>query len=101
MSAVKRLGKLVDESGVLDIVSKGDIVAVKTHFGDRGTTRTLRSVFIRTVVEKVIEAGGRPFVTETTGLGMLRPRCTAVGRINIAEENGYTHQTLKAPIIIR
>ncbi len=55
LSAVKRLGKLVDESGVLDIVSKGDIVAVKTHFGDRGTTRTLRSVFIRTVVEKVIK----------------------------------------------
>lgn len=100
LSAVRKLEKLIDESGVLDVVSKGDVVAVKTHFGDRGTTRTLRSVFIRTVVEKVIEAGGRPFVTETTGLGMLRPRCTAVGRINIAEENGYTHQTLKAPIII-
>jgi len=100
LSAVKKLGKLIDESGILDIFSKGDIVAVKTHFGDRGTTRTLRSVFIRAVVEKVIEAGGKPFVTETTGLGMLRARCTAVGRINIAEENGYTPQTLKAPIII-
>jgi len=30
---VRKLGKLIDESGVLDIVSKGDIVAVKTHFG--------------------------------------------------------------------
>lgn len=100
LSAVKKLQKLIEESGILDIFSRGDVVAVKAHFGDRGTTRTLRSVFIRAVVEKIAEAGGRPFVTETTGLGMVRPRCTAIGRINIAEENGYTHQTLKAPIII-
>lgn len=100
LSMVNKLKRLIEESGVLDIVSKGDVVAVKTHFGDRGTTKTLRSVFIRTVVEKVREAGGKPFVTETTGLGMIRPRCTATGRLEVAEENGYTQQTLKAPIII-
>ncbi|MDI9641922.1 MAG: DUF362 domain-containing protein [Archaeoglobales archaeon] len=100
LSLVSKLKKLIDESGILEDVQKGDIVAVKTHFGDRGTTKTLRSVYIRAVVEKVIEAGGRPFVTETTGLGMIRPRCTAIGRLEIAEENGYTQQTLKAPIII-
>ncbi|MEM2727205.1 MAG: DUF362 domain-containing protein [Archaeoglobaceae archaeon] len=100
LSLVSKLKKLIDESRILEDVQKGDIVAVKTHFGDRGTTKTLRSVYIRAVVEKVIEAGGRPFVTETTGLGMIRPRCTAIGRLEIAEENGYTQQTLKAPIII-
>ncbi|TDA28948.1 MAG: [Fe-S]-binding protein [Archaeoglobi archaeon] len=100
LSLVSKLRNLIDESGILDDIQKGDIVAVKTHFGDRGTTKTLRSVYVRAVVEKVIEAGGRPFVTETTGLGMTRPRCTAIGRLEIAEENGYTQQTLKAPIII-
>lgn len=100
LSLVNKLRRLIDESGILDEIEKGDLVAVKTHFGDRGTTKTLRSVYIRTVVEKVIEAGGKPFVTETTGLGMIRPRCTALGRLEIAEENGYTQQTLKAPIII-
>ncbi|MCS7144273.1 MAG: DUF362 domain-containing protein [Archaeoglobaceae archaeon] len=100
LSLVSKLRKLIDESGILDKIQKGDIVAVKTHFGDRGTTKTLRSVYIRAVVEKVIEAGGRPFVTETTGLGMIRARSTAIGRLEIAEENGYTSQTLKAPIII-
>ncbi len=100
LSMVRKLEKLIDESGVLDVVSKGDLVAVKTHFGDRGTTKTIRSVFIRSVVEKVREIGGRPFVTETTGLGLTRLRSTAFGRLEIAEENGYTQQTVRAPIII-
>lgn len=100
LSLVSKLKRLIDESGILQEIQKGDLVAVKTHFGDRGTTKTLRSVFVRAVVEKVVERGGRPFVTETTGLGMIRPRSTAIGRLEIAEENGYTQQTLKAPIII-
>lgn len=68
LSMVSKLERLIEEGGVLDTVSKGDVVAVKTHFGiDIGTTKTLRSVFIRAVVEKVIEAGGKPFVIETPG----------------------------------
>ncbi|MCS7121268.1 MAG: DUF362 domain-containing protein [Archaeoglobaceae archaeon] len=100
LSAVNKLKRLLDSSGILDSILPGDLVAVKTHFGDLGTTRTLRSVFIRTVVEKIKEVGGKPFVTETTGLGLTRPRCTAIGRLLIAETNGYTQQTLAAPIVI-
>jgi uncharacterized Fe-S center protein len=44
--------------------------------------------------------GGEPFVTETTGLGMLREQCFAIGKIKAAEASGYTSQTLSAPIII-
>ncbi|MEM0022048.1 MAG: DUF362 domain-containing protein [Archaeoglobaceae archaeon] len=100
LSLVSKLKRLIDESSVLDNISPGDVVAVKTHFGERGTTKTLRSTFIRTVVEKLLEIGAKPFVTETTGLGLTRLRSSAIGRLQIAEENGYTHQTLKAPIII-
>ncbi|MCX8172631.1 MAG: DUF362 domain-containing protein, partial [Archaeoglobaceae archaeon] len=100
LSLVNKLRRLVDESGVLEDIQRGDLVAVKTHFGDRGTTKSLRSIYVRAVVEGVIERGGKPFVTETTGLGMTRPRCTAIGRLEIAEENGYTQQTVKAPIVI-
>ncbi len=95
-----KLQKLIDESGIFQNISKGDVVAVKTHFGDHGTTKTLRSLFLRKIVEKIKEYGGKPFVTETTGLGMINDRSTAVGRLLIAEENGYTPQTVAAPIII-
>lgn len=100
LSLVSKLKNLIDESSVFENINPGDIVAVKTHFGERGTTKTLRPSFIRAVVEKLLELRAKPFVTETTGLGLTRLRSSAIGRIMIAEENGYTHQTLKAPIII-
>ncbi len=100
LSLVSKLRFLINKSGVFDFIEKNDIVAVKTHFGDRGTTKTLRSVYIRTIVKEIEKRGGRPFVTETTGLGLTRDRATALGRIDIAEENGYTSQTVGAPIII-
>lgn len=70
LSLVSKLEKLIDKSNILDFISTGDIVALKTHFGERGTTKTLRSVFIRKIAEKIKEKGGRVFVTETTGLGV-------------------------------
>ena len=99
-SLVYKLDRLIDESGILDGISSGDLVAIKTHFGDFGTTKTLRSVFLRKIAEKIKERGGKPFVTETTGLGMTKDRSFATGRLTIAEENGYTQQTLAAPVII-
>ncbi len=99
-SLLFRLEKLIDESGILDNISSGDIVAVKTHFGDLGTTKMIRSVFIRKIVEKVKERTKKVYVTETTGLGLTKERNTAIGRIRIAEENGFTSQTVGAPIII-
>ena len=100
LSLVAKLKKLIEETPVLEKINSGDIVAIKTHFGERGTTKTLRPTFIRAVVEKLLELGAKPFVTETTGLGLTRLRASAIGRMQIAEENGYTHQTLRAPIII-
>ncbi|MEM2924431.1 MAG: DUF362 domain-containing protein [Methanocellales archaeon] len=100
LSLVSKLERLITKSQVLDIVEKGDMVALKTHFGDRGNTKMLRSIFIRKVAEMVRERGAMPFVTETTGLGMIRDRNYATGRIQIAMENGYTYETLSAPIII-
>ena len=90
LSLVSKLERLIENSNLFDFISSGDV----------GTTKTLRSVFIRKIVETLKKIGARVFVTETTGLGMVRKRCTALGRLLIAEENGYTSQTVGAPIII-
>jgi len=100
LSTTYQLKKLIGESGVLDGIREGDKVALKVHFGIRGTTRTLRSVFMRTVAEETRKRGGIPFFTETCGLGMGNDRNHAPGRIRIATENGYTTETLGAPIVI-
>ena len=100
LSAVSKFEKLVRETNLFDFIEKGDKVAVKIHFGLSGTTRVLRPVFVRKAVELIKDQGGRPFVTETTGLGLLYDKSHAIGRLMIAEENGFTQQTCQAPIIV-
>lgn len=100
LSLTRKLERLIDESGTLDFIDKGDLVAVKTHFGERGATKYLRPVYVRKIVDAVRERGGKPFVTESTGLGMVKNRSTVVGRLITAEENGFTQQTVNAPIVV-
>ncbi len=80
-------------------VKKGDIVAVKIHTGEYGNTTYVRPVLVRTVVDLVIEAGGIPFVAETTTLykGM---KLNAANLIKGAAMNGFTHASVNAPIIV-
>lgn len=100
LSAVSRFEKMILSSGLFDSIEKGDKVAVKIHFGLSGTTRILRPAFVRKAVQLIKKKGGRPFVTETCGLGLLYDKSHAIGRLMIAEENGFTQQTCQAPIII-
>lgn len=80
-------------------VRKGDIVAIKIHPGEYGNTTHIRPVIVRTVVDLVIEAGGIPFVTDTTTLyrGM---KLNAADLIKGAAMNGFTHASMNAPIIV-
>ncbi len=98
-SLVNKLAKLVQKSGVFNIVEKGDHVAVKMHWGTFSTTRTIRSIFIRKVVELLNEKGAYVFLTESAGLGMLNPRCYGIGRLKAAQIAGYTFETCLAPLI--
>jgi len=102
---VLKLDRLLGESGIMDVFSKGETIAVKIHMGHKLCTRYLRPHFIRIIVDKIKEAGGMPFVTDTTGLGLtLHPtssqRCNAKYYLNMAVEHGFTPETINAPIII-
>lgn len=99
-SLERRLAQLFDSSGSADVISHGDLVAVKIHFGEPGNHRLVRPQHIRKIVEKVKEAGGKPFVTDTTGIGLTSVRGTAEGCIKAALMNGYAPETLGAPIIV-
>lgn len=80
-------------------VERGDIVAIKIHPGEYGNTTHVRPVVVRTVVDLVIEAGGIPFVTDTTTLyrGM---KLNAAELIKAAAMNGFTHASMNAPFIV-
>jgi len=96
---VQKTAALFDKAGFPKLISKGDLVAIKPHFGDLNNSRYLRPVYIRQIVEKVKECGGEPIVVETTGHGWWS-RSTSWKHLSVAARNGFTPETLDAPIVI-
>lgn len=96
----EKIRRLFDAANMREIISKGDLVAVKLHLGTGENQRHLRPAHVRAIVEKVREAGGQPFITETTGMGLAMSRGTALGCLQTAARHGFTEDVVGAPIII-
>jgi hypothetical protein len=86
-------------SEVADVVSAGDLVAVKVHMGEYGGSAYLRPPIVRRVCDLIKEAGGKPFVTDTTTLYPLG-RFTASKYLSTAAYNGFTKESMGAPVVI-
>jgi len=80
-------------------VESGDLVAIKIHCGEYGNTTHIRPIIVRTVVDLVKSAGGKPFVTETTTLYKTN-RFDAHALIETAARNGFTQSSMGAPFIV-
>lgn len=94
-----KLKIILDKLGLSSIINEAESVAVKLHMGEAGQTRYIRPVFARQVVEKVKEAGGRPFVTDTTTL-YRHKRGNLFDYLETAAYHGFTAETMGCPIII-
>jgi uncharacterized Fe-S center protein len=79
--------------------SKGQLVAVKLHFGEKGNTSYIRPNFARRVVERVKESGARPFLTDANTL-YVGQRGESVSHLITAIENGFDYAVAGAPLII-
>ena len=86
-------------SKVADVVSAGDSVAVKVHMGEYGGSAYLRPPIVRRACDLIKEAGGKPFVTDTTTLYPVG-RFTASRYLSTAARNGFTEESLGAPVVI-
>jgi uncharacterized Fe-S center protein len=86
-------------SKVANVVSTGDSVAVKVHMGEYGGSAYLRPPIVHRVCDLIKEAGGKPFVTDTTTL-YPAGRFTASQYLATAAFNGFTEESLGAPVII-
>ena len=98
-SLIERLASMIDKSGLLKNIESHDRVAIKTHFGERGGYAYIRTHFIGKIVSKVKEYGGIPFVTDTNTL-YSHKRHNAIDHLETAKINGFTSETVGAPIII-
>lgn len=98
-SLLDKLQKAMLLAGAERIGSKGDLVAIKMHFGERGCTSYIRPIFVRTIVDLIRSNGSLPFLTDTNTL-YVGSRCNSVEHIRTAVENGFSFATVGAPIVI-
>jgi len=95
----KKIKKLLFEAGLSDAVKEGDIVAIKTHFGEEGNTGFISPLYIRHVVDIIRELGANPFVTDTNTL-YKGERTNAVDHLMLAYKHGFSPVTINAPVVI-
>lgn len=94
-----KLSELCKRIGLKEIIEERDFVAIKTSFGEAGSTAYIPVIYIRTMVEEVKKAGGRPFVSDSNTL-YVGGRAHALRHLQTAAANGFTMETTGAPIII-
>ncbi|MFZ5647773.1 MAG: DUF362 domain-containing protein [Bacillota bacterium] len=99
LNLIDKVGKLFSEAGLGEIISPGDLVAIKLHFGEKGNTGYIRPQFIRKIVEEVKRAGGKPFLTDANTL-YVGSRSNAVDHLRTAIENGFAYAVVNAPLVI-
>ncbi|MBF0496763.1 MAG: DUF362 domain-containing protein [Deltaproteobacteria bacterium] len=87
--------KLYEAANLFDVVSRGDLVAIKLHVGELGNPNYIRPFFVKQVVDLVKERGGKPFLTDTSTYYLVA-RYNAVDHMDTAVANGFGF----APMII-
>ncbi len=91
--------RIFTEAGYDKNINKKEFTAIKIHYGEYGNTGFIPAQIIRTIVEKVNESGGIPFVTDTNTL-YRGNRSNAVDSLNNAFMNGFVKEVVGAPVII-
>jgi uncharacterized Fe-S center protein len=98
-SVSEKVRKLFDAAGFRNAFSEKDLVAIKIHFGEKGNDAYINPIYVRQVVDKVKERGGKPFLVDSNTLYKGR-RSNSVDHIITAIENGFAYAVVNAPIII-
>jgi len=94
-----KLERLADQAGLSGIVKSGELVAIKMHFGEKGGHAYIRPTFVRSIVDQVKDAGGKPFLTDSSTL-YPGERKEAVSALTCAIENGFAYAVVNAPLIM-
>ena len=94
-----RLEKVIKEKDFFAFVTPRDMVAFKTHFGERSTRGYVRPLYFKMMGELIKQKNGIPFLTETSTLYRGK-RSNAVEHIEFAYEHGFTLENTGLPIII-
>jgi uncharacterized protein len=90
---------LFDAAGMDEVIQKGDLTAIKIHFGERGNDSYVNPVLVRPIAERIRALGAKPFLTDTNTL-YGGSRANAVDHLQTATEHGFAPEVAGAPAII-
>ncbi len=90
---------LFKDAGLDQGIANNDLVAIKMHWGEIGNLAYLAPPLVRCIVDTVKDCGGKPFITDSNTL-YRGGRRNAVDNILTAFRNGFTMDTVGAPIIV-
>lgn len=96
---INKIKRLFKAARFENIISADDLTAIKLHFGEKGNDSYINPVFVRQVVNKVKEAGAKPFLTDTNTL-YKGSRHNSVDHMNTAVMHGFDYAVAGAPVII-
>lgn len=98
-SKVNKVGALFDHARLGQLIKKGDLTAIKLHFGERGNDSHISPVLVRPVVDGIKARGAKPFLTDTNTL-YSGSRHDAVDHLVTALEHGFDYTVTGAPLVI-
>jgi uncharacterized protein len=85
----RRLKDLLTAAGFEKYILEKDFVAVKTHFGEKGNVTHIPPHFFKPLTARIKQAGGRPFLVETSTL-YKGNRSDALAHLEHAANHGFT-----------
>jgi uncharacterized Fe-S center protein len=94
-----RIGRLLDRVPFSKPLAKKNLVAVKIHFGEKGNTAYVKPIYVRPIIDKIRDWGGKPFLTDANTL-YVGTRSESVSHLQTALENGFSFTTVGAPLVI-
>jgi len=95
----QKLDRLLELAKIGDTVCRGDLVAIKVHFGEKGGHGYIRPTFLRTIVERLKKYSSKPFLTDSCTL-YPGERKEAVSALACAICNGFPFAVVDAPLIM-
>jgi uncharacterized Fe-S center protein len=95
----QKLDRLLTIGNLDASIYRGELVAVKVHFGEKGGHGYIRPTFLRTIVDRLKKGNCKPFLTDSCTL-YPGERKEAVSALACAIGNGFPYSVVDAPLIM-
>lgn len=96
---LKKMERLVKQTGIENIDFENQFVAIKIHFGEPGNLAYIRPNYVARLVKLLRSLGAKPFLTDCNTL-YSGGRSNAVDHLQAAMENGFNPISAQCDVII-